>query len=26
MKVPTKPELTHLQLQAMMRDHNIPKS
>ena len=26
MKVPTKPELTHLQLQSMMRDHNIPKS
>ena len=26
MKVPTKPELMHLQLQAMLRDHDIPKS
>ena len=25
MKVPTKPELMHLQLQAMLRDHNIPE-
>ena len=25
MKVPTQPELTHLQLQAMLRDHAIPK-
>jgi hypothetical protein len=24
MKVPTQPELIHLQLQAMLRDHNIP--
>jgi len=24
MKVPTQYELTHLQLQAMMREHNIP--
>ena len=26
MKVPTQPELTHLQLQAMLRDHAIPES
>jgi len=26
MKVPTQPELTHLQLQAMLRDHDIPPS
>lgn len=26
MKVPSKPELTHMQLQAMLRDHNIPES
>ena len=26
MKVPTQPELTHLQLQAMLRDHDIPES
>ena len=24
MKVPTQPELIHLQLQAMLREHNIP--
>ena len=24
MKVPTQPELIHLQLQAMLRDNNIP--
>jgi len=26
MKVPTQPELMHLQLQAMLREHNIPES
>ena len=26
MKVPTQAQLTHLQLQAMLRDHNIPDS
>ena len=26
MKVPTKYELQHLQLQAMLRDHDIPES
>lgn len=26
MKVPTQAQLTHLQLQAMLRDHNIPNS
>lgn len=26
MKVPTQPELTHLQLQAMLRDHDIPET
>ena len=26
MKVPTQPELLHLQLQAMLRDHDIPDS
>lgn len=26
MKVPTQPELIHLQLQAMLRDHDIPES
>jgi len=26
MKVPTQYELTHLQLQAMLRDHDIPPS
>ena len=26
MRVPTQYELTHLQLQAMLRDHDIPKS
>ena len=26
MKVPTQYELTHLQLQAMLREHNIPES
>lgn len=26
MKVPTKVELQHLQLQAMLRDHDIPNS
>jgi hypothetical protein len=25
MKVPTQPELIHLQLQAMLRDHSIPE-
>jgi len=25
MKVPTQAELTHLQLQAMLRDHSIPE-
>ena len=25
MKVPTQLELTHLQLQAMLRDHSIPE-
>ena len=25
MKVPTQPELTHLQIQAMLRDHDIPE-
>ncbi len=26
MKVPTQPELIHLQFQAMLRDHDIPES
>ena len=26
MKVPTRPELMHMQLQAMMRDNSIPES
>ena len=26
MKVPTQPELIHLQLQAMLREHNIPET
>ena len=26
MKVPTQPELTHLQLQAMLKEHDIPES
>jgi len=26
MKVPTKVELQHMQLQAMLRDHSIPES
>jgi hypothetical protein len=25
MKVPTQPELTHLQLQAMLKEHTIPE-
>lgn len=25
MKVPTQPELTHLQLQAMLKEHDIPE-
>jgi hypothetical protein len=26
MKVPTQYELTHLQLQAMLREHNVPET
>jgi hypothetical protein len=26
MKVPTQPELIHLQLQAMLRDHNVAET